>query len=50
MDHSDHVPPHSPRPPSEQDPSHLPVDPDDGVLPGSIPNDPDQDGVIDPPR
>lgn len=54
MSHPDHSPTHSPHAPSdaqdEEDPSHLPVDPNDGMFPGSVPNDADQDGVIQPPR
>lgn len=32
----------------EQDPSHLPVDPDDGSAPGGVTGEPDPEGVVDP--
>ena len=49
MNTSAHRPPH-PRPDDEGelDPSHLPVDPDDGMAPGGVTGEPDQDGVVDP--
>ncbi len=34
--------------PDDSDPSHLPVEPDEGPVPANIPDDPEGDRMVDP--
>jgi hypothetical protein len=34
--------------PDDADPTHLPVDPDEGPVPAAIPPDPESERVVDP--
>lgn len=48
MNHSTHRSPHAhDDDDGELDPSHLPVEPEDGTMPGGT-GEPDQDGTVDP--
>ena len=47
-DHTPHKPHHRPDDSDEPVPARKPIDPDQGAIPPLVPENPEQEGVVDP--